>query len=129
MPILKLRSKRTSREFKDLRIGRAAGSRPARTFGEILGQINWVLFVEEEFRGNHEEYYDPRNSYLNEVLDRGLGIPITLSSVYWAVAEQLGLTMVGVEFAAAFHAADRKIRPTVVCRPVSWRCGVRSSRL
>src|SRR4029078_13632159 len=62
----------------------------------ILGQINWVLFVEEQFRGNREEYDDPRNSYLNEVLDRGLGIPITLSLVYQAVAERLGLAMAGV---------------------------------
>ena len=69
---------------------------------EILGQINWVLFVEEEFRGNREDYYDPRNSYLNEVLDRGLGIPITLSLVYWAVAERLGLAMAGVDLPLHF---------------------------
>jgi regulator of sirC expression with transglutaminase-like and TPR domain len=68
----------------------------------ILGQINWVLFVEEEFRGNREEYDDPRNSYLNEVLDRGLGIPITLSLVYRAVAEQLGLVMAGVNLPLHF---------------------------
>jgi regulator of sirC expression with transglutaminase-like and TPR domain len=68
----------------------------------ILGQINWVLFVEEEFRGNREEYDDPRNSYLNEVLDRGLGIPITLSLVYRAVAEQLGLAMAGVNLPLHF---------------------------
>jgi regulator of sirC expression with transglutaminase-like and TPR domain len=68
----------------------------------ILGQINWVLFVEEEFRGNREDYDDPRNSYLNEVLDRGLGIPITLSIVYEAVANQLGLTMGGVNLPLHF---------------------------
>jgi regulator of sirC expression with transglutaminase-like and TPR domain len=68
----------------------------------ILGQINWVLFVEEEFRGNREDYDDPRNSYLNEVLDRGLGIPITLSVVYRAVAEQLGLKMAGVNLPLHF---------------------------
>ncbi len=69
---------------------------------EILGQINWVLFVEEEFRGNQEDYYDPRNSYLNEVLDRGLGIPITLSLVYWRMAERLGLSMAGVDLPLHF---------------------------
>ena len=68
----------------------------------ILGQINWVLFVEEEIRGNRDNYDDPRNSYLNEVLDRGLGIPITLSLVYRAVAEQLGLTMTGVNLPLHF---------------------------
>lgn len=69
---------------------------------DILGQINWVLFVEEELRGNHEEYYDPRNSYLNEVLDRKLGIPISLSVVYWAVAESLGLSVAGANLPAHF---------------------------
>jgi regulator of sirC expression with transglutaminase-like and TPR domain len=69
---------------------------------DILGQINWVLFVEEELRGNHEEYYDPRNSYLNEVLDRRLGIPISLSVLYWAVAEPLGLAVGGVNLPAHF---------------------------
>src|ERR1700733_4111728 len=72
------------------------------TVREILGQINWVLFVEEEFRGNHDEYYDPRNSYLNEVLDRRLGIPVTLSLVYWTMAERLGLNMVGVDLPLHF---------------------------
>jgi regulator of sirC expression with transglutaminase-like and TPR domain len=69
---------------------------------DILGQINWVLFVEEEMRGNSEDYYDPRNSYLNEVLDRRLGIPISLSVLYQAVADRLGLTMAGVNLPAHF---------------------------
>ena len=69
---------------------------------DVLGQINWVLFVEEELRGNHEEYYDPRNSYLNEVLDRKLGIPISLSVIYWAVAESLGLPVAGADLPAHF---------------------------
>ena len=70
-----------------------------------------MLFVEEEFRGNQEDYYDPRNSYLNEVLDRGLGIPITLSVVYRAVAEAIGLRNGRGRSAAAFHAASRRRRP------------------
>jgi regulator of sirC expression with transglutaminase-like and TPR domain len=69
---------------------------------DILGQINWVLYVEEELRGNDEDYKDPRNSYLNEVLDRKLGIPISLSAVYWAVAEQVGLEMAGVNLPLHF---------------------------
>jgi regulator of sirC expression with transglutaminase-like and TPR domain len=76
--------------------------RPGSGAREILGQINWVLFIEEEFRGNQEDYYDPRNSYLNEVLDRGLGIPITLSVVYGAMAEQLGLAVSGVDLPLHF---------------------------
>ena len=69
---------------------------------DILGQINWVLFVEAGLRANQEDYYDPRNSYLNEVLDRGLGIPISLSLVYWAVGERLGLPLAGANLPAHF---------------------------
>jgi regulator of sirC expression with transglutaminase-like and TPR domain len=76
--------------------------KPGSSVWEIVKQINWVLFVEEEFRGNKEDYYDPRNSYLNEVLDRGLGIPITLSLVYWRMAERLGLAMSGVDLPLHF---------------------------
>jgi regulator of sirC expression with transglutaminase-like and TPR domain len=68
----------------------------------VLGQINWVLFVEEGFHGNTDDYYDPRNSYLNEVLDRKTGIPITLSVLYWRLAERLGLPVVGVNLPAHF---------------------------
>ena len=68
----------------------------------ILGQINWVLFVEEAFRGNLDEYQDTRNSYLNEVLDRKLGIPISLSALYLAIAERLGLAMSGVNLPGHF---------------------------
>ncbi len=75
---------------------------PTAKVRDVLGQINWVLFVEEEMRGNREDYYDPRNSYLNEVLDRRLGIPISLSVLYWAVAEPLGLSMGGVNLPAHF---------------------------
>jgi regulator of sirC expression with transglutaminase-like and TPR domain len=69
---------------------------------QVLGQINWVLFVEEGFQGNADHYYDPKNSYLNEVIDRKLGIPISLSVLYWALAERLGLEMAGVNLPAHF---------------------------
>lgn len=76
--------------------------RPGAKVRDIIGQINWVLYVEEGIGGNWEEYYDPRNSYLNEVLDRRLGIPISLSVVYWTVAEHLGLPIAGVNLPAHF---------------------------
>ncbi len=60
---------------------------------EALGLF---LFGEVGFEGNVDAYYDPANSYLNRVLDRRLGIPITLSVIYMAVAEQLGLVVHGV---------------------------------
>lgn len=68
----------------------------------ILGQINWVLYVEEKFEGDTENYYDARNSYLNEVIERKLGIPMSLSLLYLAVAERLGLAMSGVNLPAHF---------------------------
>jgi regulator of sirC expression with transglutaminase-like and TPR domain len=69
---------------------------------EALFELNRVLFKEEGFRGNTDDYYDPRNSYLNEVLDRKLGIPITLSIIYMDVGERLGLPLEGVSFPGHF---------------------------
>jgi regulator of sirC expression with transglutaminase-like and TPR domain len=54
------------------------------------------LFREQGFRGDTENYYDPRNSFLNEVLDRRTGIPITLSTVYMEVGRRLGVRLHGV---------------------------------
>jgi regulator of sirC expression with transglutaminase-like and TPR domain len=63
---------------------------------ECIVALNRVLFEEEGFRGNREDYYDPRNSFLNDVLDRKLGIPIALAVVYMEVAHRVGLPLVGV---------------------------------
>ena len=60
------------------------------------------LFRECGFRGNQEEYYDPRNSYLNDVLERRLGIPITLSVVLIEIGARLGLPVEGVGFPGHF---------------------------
>jgi regulator of sirC expression with transglutaminase-like and TPR domain len=68
----------------------------------VLRQINWALFVEEGFHGNRDAYDDPRNSYLNEVLDRKTGIPISLCVLYEAVAHRLGLDIAGVNLPAHF---------------------------
>jgi regulator of sirC expression with transglutaminase-like and TPR domain len=62
----------------------------------VIDVLNRLLFQDEGFRGNSEDYYDPRNSYLNEVLDRRTGIPITLSTVYIEVARRAGLEVDGV---------------------------------
>lgn len=70
----------------------ASDLHPQRT----LGALQHVLFEEVRLRGNREDYYDPRNSFLNDVLDRGLGIPITLSIVYMEVARRVGLHLFGV---------------------------------
>jgi regulator of sirC expression with transglutaminase-like and TPR domain len=63
---------------------------------QVIWALNRVLFEEEEFSGNQEDYYDPRNSFLNEVLDRKLGIPITLALVYMEVAQRIGFPLFGV---------------------------------
>ena len=67
-----------------------------------IASINRLLFEEEKFAGNEED--DPRNSYLNDVLDRKMGIPITLSLVYQEVARRCGLPVVGVGFPGHFLA-------------------------
>lgn len=61
-----------------------------------LDALRVYLFEEQGFRGNASEYYDPRNSYLNEVLDRRSGIPLTLSIVTMEVAGRCGFSARGV---------------------------------
>jgi len=63
---------------------------------ESIAALNRALYEDEGFRGNAEDYYDPRNSFLNDVLDRKLGIPITLAVVYMEVARRVGFPLVGV---------------------------------
>ena len=64
--------------------------------------LNRYLFGELRFVGNVDNYYDPRNSYLNEVLDRRTGIPLTLSILYLEVGKWLGLNLKGVSFPGHF---------------------------
>jgi len=84
-----------------------------RAVSNVIEAINEVLFVQEGFRGNTEDYYDPRNSYLNEVLDRKLGIPITLSVLYMEVAKRINFPIHGIGFPGHFMvkhvAGDRDI--------------------
>ncbi len=69
---------------------------------ETIIALNHYLFEELGFSGNDADYYDPRNSYLNEVLDRRLGIPITLSVVYVEIGRRLRLALRGVSFPGHF---------------------------
>ena len=61
-----------------------------------LHRLREFLFDEEGFRGNADDYYDPANSCLNQVIERKLGIPITLSVVMMEVARRVGLRVFGV---------------------------------
>ena len=72
---------------------------------ERLAMLDRQLFEVEGFRGNGDDYFDPRNSYLNDVIDRRTGIPIALSVVYLEVGWRLGLPLVPVSFPAHFLVA------------------------
>ncbi len=63
---------------------------------QTVEKINAVLFETLGFRGNTEDYYDPRNSFFNDVIDRRVGIPITLSTVYMEVSRRLQFPISGV---------------------------------
>ena len=64
--------------------------------------LNDFVFDELGFRGDDRDYYDPRNSYLNDVLDRRLGNPISLAVVQIELAQRLGLPLQGVSFPGHF---------------------------
>lgn len=68
----------------------------AREGAVYIAVANRYLFEELSFRGNTHDYYDPRNSCLNEVLTARTGIPITLSLVYMEIARRLGRTVEGI---------------------------------
>jgi regulator of sirC expression with transglutaminase-like and TPR domain len=86
----------------------AAEAEPAvRAAGDDAERVRKLvefLSVERRFRGNQDDYYDRRNSFLNEVLERRTGIPITLAVVYMEVARRLGLVLLGVGFPGHFLA-------------------------
>ncbi len=68
----------------------------------VIESLNEVLFIQEGLRGNTDDYYDPRNSFLNEVLDNKNGIPISLSVIYLEVARRLSFNIQGVGFPSHF---------------------------
>jgi regulator of sirC expression with transglutaminase-like and TPR domain len=68
----------------------------------VLDELVRTLFERRRLRGNRTAYYDPRNSFLNDVLDRGVGIPLTLGIVLLEVAWRLHLPMEGVNFPSHF---------------------------
>lgn len=68
----------------------------------VLGEVIHTLFEREGLRPNKESYYDPRNSFLNDVLDRRLGIPLTLGIILLEVGWRLDLPLEGVSFPGHF---------------------------
>lgn len=79
--------------------------------------LNQYLFEECGLRGNADDYYDPRNSYLNDVLERGLGIPITLAILYIEIGRQLGLRLQGLSFPGHFLVKLTLNRGTLILDP------------
>jgi len=77
-------------------MGREVRARMPQGSSAAIDCLNAYLFGQEGFHGNVEDYYDPRNSFLNDVMDRRTGIPITLSMVYMEVAKRAGLGVFGV---------------------------------
>jgi regulator of sirC expression with transglutaminase-like and TPR domain len=84
------------------RIDRHATGGDDATMMTRLRALNAYLFEEQRFVGNREKYEDPRNSCLNEVIERRTGIPITLSLLYMEVAERAGVHVDGVNFPGHF---------------------------
>ena len=88
------------------RMGEAAAGRLQRHEEQGLtariAALNAYLFEELGFSGNAQHYNDPRNSFLNEVLDRRLGIPISLAAIYLEIGRAAGLRLEGVNFPGHF---------------------------
>ncbi|MEK7439066.1 MAG: tetratricopeptide repeat protein [Pseudomonadota bacterium] len=89
------------------RIDALAATVKRRVAGDAFAQqklvaLNRYLFRDLGFHGDARDYYNPRNSYLNQVLERRAGIPITLSILYMEVGRRLGLRLQGVSFPGHF---------------------------
>ena len=69
---------------------------------EKVQLLSHFLFEQKGFEGNRDAFSDPRNSFLNDVIERRLGIPITLSVIYLEVGRRLGLNLYGVSFPTHF---------------------------
>lgn len=77
-----------------------------------LSALARFLFESERFAGNTKEYFDPRNSYLNEVLDRRTGSPISLAILFMEISRRLGVELRGVSFPGHFllhYSGDRDL--------------------
>src|SRR5262245_45725697 len=82
-----------------------------------LHRLREFLFAEEGFRGNAADYYDPRNSCLNDVLERRLGIPITLAVVTMEVGLRVGLEIQGIGLPGHFVVGARLDADSVLLDP------------
>ncbi len=79
-----------------------------------MNTLSEHLFDDIGFKGNEDSYYDPRNSYLNDVLSRRTGIPITLAVVYMEVGRRLKIPLVGIGMPGHFLVRHREVRDLFV---------------
>jgi regulator of sirC expression with transglutaminase-like and TPR domain len=86
---------------------------------DYITAINATLFEDYGFQGNRDNYYDPRNSFLNEVIDRRLGIPITLSVIYMEVARRIGFAVEGIGLPGHFIVRHRSAAEIIYIDPFS----------
>ena len=84
---------------------------------ERVVALNQFLYEDLGYWGNTDDYYDPRNSYLNEVIDRKTGIPITMSILYMEFGRRIGLPLEGVSFPGHFLVRLRLRGGTLVLDP------------
>jgi regulator of sirC expression with transglutaminase-like and TPR domain len=96
---------------------------------ERVVALNQVLFDDLGYVGNTEDYYDPRNSYLNEVIARRTGIPITLAILYMEVGRRIGLPLAGISFPGHFLVRLGLRRGMVVLDPFSGGAPVSEDEL
>jgi regulator of sirC expression with transglutaminase-like and TPR domain len=90
------------RKFEDLVSGAKDYVSSATSLEEMISLLNGYFFLKLGFRGNSEDYYNPNNSLIDVVMERKLGIPITISVIYIEVAKRLGINIFGVGFPGHF---------------------------
>ena len=95
----------------------AAAVVAAATPAEAGQALATTLFGALGFRGNTDDYYDPRNSFLTEVLARKVGIPISLSVLYLEVARRIGIPAAGVAFPGHFLVRVDQAREPLILDP------------
>ncbi len=102
-------------------LGRTLRARLARDckVAQRIQSLNAFLFQELGFAPNTENYYDPRNSFLNEVIERKVGIPISLSLLYMEIGQRAGLELYGVSFPGHFLVKCALSEGMVVLDPYS----------
>ncbi len=89
---------------------------------KVIEKMNHLLFIEHGFRGDTADYSNPENSYLNRVLDRGLGIPISLSAIYLFICRRLGLPFDGIGMPNHFIIRYQKGKDTRFLDPFHAGC-------